>query len=41
MNKISIFTVLFTATMLFTIISMLAKLSAVVESAAASFPTAI
>jgi len=41
MNKISIFTILFTATMLFTIISMLAKLNAAVESAAASFPAAI
>jgi hypothetical protein len=41
MNKTSLFTVLFTATMLCSILSILAKFSAAVESAAASFPFAM
>ena len=41
MNKTSLFAVIFTATMLCSIISMLAKLGAAVESAAASFPSAM
>lgn len=41
MSKLSLFTVLFTATMLCSILSMLAKLSAAVESAAAAFPSAM
>jgi len=41
MSKTSLFAVLFTAAMLCGIISMLAKLSYAVESAAASFPTAM
>ena len=38
MSKTSLFAVAFTTAMLCSIISMLAKLSAAVESAAASFP---
>ena len=38
MNKTSLFAIVFTAAVLSSIISMLAKLSAAVESAAASFP---
>ena len=41
MNKTSLFAVLFTAAMLCSILSMLAKLSAAVESAAAAFPSAL
>ena len=41
MNKTSLFSVIFTAAMLCSILSMLAKLSAAVESAAASFPSAL
>ncbi len=41
MNKTSLFAVLFTAVMLCSILSMLAKLSAAVESAAASFPSVL
>ena len=41
MSKTSLFALLFTAAMLCGIISMLAKLSYAVESAAASFPTAM
>ena len=40
MSKTSLFAVVFTAAMLCSILSMLAKLSAAVESAAAAFPTA-
>ena len=38
MSKTSLFAVIFTAAMLCSIISMLAKLNAAVESAAASLP---
>ena len=41
MNKLSLFAVLFTAAMLCSILSMLAKLSAAVESVAASFPSVL
>ena len=41
MSKTSLFSVLFTAAMLCGILTMLAKLSATVESAAAAFPSAI
>ncbi len=41
MNKTSLFALLFVATMLCGILSMLAKFSAAVESAAASFPSAL
>ena len=41
MNKTSLFAVLFTATMLCSILSLLAKLCSAVESAAASFPSAL
>ena len=41
MNKFSLFTFLFTAAMLCSIITMLAKFSAAVESASASFPAAL
>ena len=41
MSKTSLFAVIFTAAMLCSIISMLAKLGAAVESAAASFPSAM
>ena len=40
MNKTSLFAVIFTATMLCSIISMLAKLSSAVETVNASFPAA-
>ena len=40
MNKSSLFAVVFTAAMLCGILSMLAKLNAAVESAAAAFPSA-
>ncbi len=39
MNKTSLFAVVFTAAMLGSIISMLAKLSAAVETVNASFPS--
>lgn len=39
MSKLSLFSVLFTAAMLCSILSMLAKLSAAVETAAATFPS--
>ncbi len=41
MSKTSLFTFIFTAAMLCGILSMLAKLTAAVESAAASFPAAL
>ena len=41
MNRTSLFAVVFTAAMLCSILSMLAKLSAAVESAAAAFPFAM
>ena len=41
MSKTSLFALLFTATMLCSIISMLVKLNAAVESAAAAFPSAL
>ena len=41
MSKTSLFAVLFTATMLCSILSILAKLSTAVESAAAAFPSAL
>ena len=41
MSKTSLFAVVFTAAMLCSIITMLAKLSAAVESAAAAFPAAL
>ncbi len=41
MSKTSLFSVIFTAAMLCSILSMLAKLNAAVESAAASFPSAL
>ena len=41
MNKTSLFAVLFTAAMLCSILSMLAKLCTAVESAAAAFPSAL
>ena len=41
MNKLSLFAVFFTAAMLCSILSMLAKLSAAVETAAATFPSAL
>ena len=41
MSKTSLFAVLFTATMLCSILSMLAKLTTAVESAAAAFPSAL
>ena len=41
MNKTSLFAVLFTAAMLCSILTMLAKLSAAVESAAAAFPSTL
>ena len=40
MNKSSLFAVVFTAAMLCSILSMLVKLNAAVESAAAAFPAA-
>lgn len=41
MNKTSLFAVVFTAAMLCSILSMLVKLNAAVESAAAAFPSAL
>ena len=41
MSKTSLFSIIFTAAMLCSILSMLAKLSAAVESAAAAFPAAL
>lgn len=41
MSKTSLFSVIFTAVMLCSILSMLAKLSAAVETAAAAFPSVI
>ena len=41
MSKTSLFTFLFTAAMLCGIVTMLAKFSAAVESAAAAFPSAL
>ena len=41
MSKTSIFAFVFTAAMLWSILSMLAKLSSAVESAAAAFPSAL
>ena len=41
MSKTSLFAVVFITTMLYSIITMLAKLSAAVESAAAAFPSAM
>ena len=41
MNKTSLFAVVFTAAMLCSILSMLARFSSAVESAAASFPAAL
>ncbi len=41
MSKTSLFSVIFTAVMLCSILSMLAKLNVAVESAAASFPSAL
>ena len=41
MSKTSLFTFLFTAAMLYSIITMLAKFSAAVESASAAFPSAL
>ena len=41
MSKTSIFSVIFTAAMLCSILSMLAKLCTAVESAAAAFPSAL
>ena len=41
MNKTSLFAVLFTAAMLCSILSMLAKLCTAVESAVAAFPSAL
>jgi hypothetical protein len=41
MNKTSLFSVIFTAAMLCSILAMLAKLTAAVETAAAAFPSAL
>lgn len=41
MSKTTLFAVVFTAAMLWSILSMLAKLSSAVESAAAAFPSAL
>ena len=41
MNKISLFAVIFTATMLCSILSLLAKLNAAVETVNAAFPAAM
>ena len=41
MNETSLFAVIFTATMLCSILTMLVKLNTAVESAAASFPSAL
>ncbi len=40
MNKLSLFAVIFTVTMLCSILTMLVKLNTAVESAAAAFPSA-
>ena len=41
MSKTSLFSVIFTAVMLCSILSLLAKLNAAVETAAAAFPSAL
>ena len=41
MSKTSLFSIIFTAAMLCSILSMLVKLNAAVESAAAAFPSAL
>ena len=41
MSKTSLFSIIFTAAILCSILSMLAKLSAALESAAAAFPAAL
>jgi len=41
MSKTSLFSVIFTAAMLCSILAMLVKLNAAVESAAAAFPSAL
>lgn len=41
MSKTSLFSIIFTAAMLCSILSMLAKLSAALESAVAAFPAAL
>ena len=41
MNKSSLFAVAFTAAMLYSILTMLVKFSAAVETAAAAFPAAL